>query len=130
MILDSSAIVTILLRQPGTERLLKAIADAPLVAVGAPTLVESAIVIVARLGEHARSLPLEFAREGGVEVLPFDDAHISAAIDAFLRYGKGRHPAALNLGDCMAYATAYVARQPLLYVGRDFAKTDIESALA
>ena len=129
MILDSSAIVAILLRQPAAERLLAAMSEAEVVGVGVPTLVESSIVISARLGPEARTLPLDFAREGGVELIPFRDEHLAAAIDAFHRFGKGRHAASLNFGDCMAYAVAHVAAQPLLFVGNDFAKTDIEAAI-
>lgn len=129
MILDSSAIVAILLHQRGADRLVEAIATAELLAVAAPTLLETAIVITARLGDRARFLALDFVRESGAEVLPFEEVHLSAAIDAYLRYGKGRHAAALNFGDCIAYATARVTRQPLLFVGADFAKTDIQAAL-
>jgi ribonuclease VapC len=63
-----------------------------------------------------------------VLVIPFGEPHWSAAATAFIRFGKGRHPAALNYGDCMTYATARVAERPLLYVGNDFAQTDIEAA--
>jgi ribonuclease VapC len=63
-----------------------------------------------------------------IVVVPFDMAHWEAAAQAFIRYGKGRHPAALNYGDCMTYATAQLAERPLLYIGNDFAQTDIEAA--
>ncbi len=63
--------------------------------------------------------------EAGVTVIPFTNAHNTAALDAYLRYGKGRHPAALNFGDCMTYATARLAGAPLLCVGEDFAQTDL-----
>jgi ribonuclease VapC len=62
-------------------------------------------------------------------VLSFGDAHWRIAQSAFVRYGKGRHPAALNFGDCLTYATAYVAGEPLLCVGNDFAQTDLELVL-
>lgn len=129
MILDSSAIVAILLHQPDAESLLDAIAEADIVGVGAPTLLESAIVVAARLGAAARAVPLEFAREGDIEILPFGEHHLVCAIEAFERYGKGRHRAALNFGDCLAYATAYIADQPLLFVGNDFTLTDIRPAM-
>ena len=64
----------------------------------------------------------------GAEIVDFTAAHVDAATDAFLRYGKGRHPAALNYGDCMAYAIARVAGCPLLYKGEDFARTDVRRA--
>ncbi len=129
MILDSSAVVAILLHQPGHQRLLDAIGAADAVGIGAPTLVESSLVVCARLGPHARALATEFVHEGGIDVLPFLDEHAASALDAYLRYGKGRHRAALNVGDCLAYATAFIARQPLLFVGDDFSRTDIEPAL-
>jgi ribonuclease VapC len=65
----------------------------------------------------------------GVIVIPFDDRHWSIAIQAFIRYGRGRHPAALNFGDCMTFATAHLAARPLLFTGDDFAKTDLAPAL-
>jgi ribonuclease VapC len=63
-----------------------------------------------------------------VSVVPFSEEHMNVALDAFLRFGKGRHPAGLNFGDCMAYAIASVARLPLLHLDTDFSKTDIPSA--
>ena len=63
-----------------------------------------------------------------VEIVPFTEVHYEAAVSAFLRYGKGRHPAGLNFGDCMSYAFARVSGLPLLYTGDDFSKTDIQSA--
>lgn len=62
--------------------------------------------------------------------MPFGEAHCAAAVDAWLQFGKGRHPAALNLGDCLAYAAARVGGQPLLCVGEDFPRTDLELARA
>jgi ribonuclease VapC len=125
MILDSSAILAILLAEPGSERLIRVVADAPLVAVGAPTLVESAIVLSSRLGRDARPLLNDFLREAGVEIIPFTPDHYDLAVDAFLRYGKGRHPAALNFGDCLTYAIARVAALPLLFTGDDFAHANL-----
>ena len=70
----------------------------------------------------------EFLRAAEAEVIPFSEDHSRVALQAYLRFGKGRHPAALNFGDCLCYATASLARQPLLFVGGDFSKTDIEPA--
>jgi len=67
-------------------------------------------------------------RSIGAEIVPFTEEHYDAAVSAFLRYGKGRHPAGLNFGDCMSYAFARVSGLPLLYVGTDFSKTDITAA--
>ena len=67
-------------------------------------------------------------RSIGAEIVPFQEEHYEAAVSAFLRYGKGRHPARLNFGDCMSYALAVITGLPLLYTGDDFSKTDIQSA--
>ena len=81
-----------------------------------------------RGGRLTRFLERGFLRSIDAEVVPFTLAHFEAAARAFLRFGKGRHPAALNYGDCMAYATARVAQAKLLYTGDDFSNTDITSA--
>lgn len=128
MILDSSAVVAVLLKEPGYEDLLRAIDSADRVAIGAPTVVESAMVVTARLGPKARDLAAMMIREGGIGVVSFLEDHGIVALDAFLRYGKGRHKAALNFGDCMAYAVATLADEPLLFVGDDFRHTDIRAA--
>jgi ribonuclease VapC len=125
MILDASAVVAIALREPGYERLIEAIGSARSLGIGAPTLVEAAIVLSARLGVDARGILGRFLLEGDVAVVPFTDAHFGTALQAWLRFGRGRHPARLNFGDCLAYATARVAGEPLLYTGEDFAQTDV-----
>jgi len=128
MILDSSALVAIVFREDGHERLLAKIEAAVDVAIGAPTLVEAVIVTSARLGRDARELISGLLREGGVAVLPLTETHVTAAIEAWWRYGKGRHRAALNFGDCMAYAVAKRTGRPLLCCGEDFKKTDLSLA--
>ncbi|HUG81910.1 MAG TPA: type II toxin-antitoxin system VapC family toxin [Bryobacterales bacterium] len=127
LVLDSSAMLAILLREPGHEDLLQRIDEASLVAVGAPTLVETGIVLSSRLGRDARSLLMDFVRDGEIEVVPFTGDHVAVAIRAFLRFGKGRHRAALNFGDCLSYAVAGVAGMELVYVGDDFGETDLGS---
>jgi ribonuclease VapC len=128
MVLDSSAIVAIHLKEPGYERLFERIDRAPVVFVGTPTVLESAMVLSSRAGTDVRSVLAAFFRRRGIVILPFTEEHFHAATEAFLRFGKGRHPAALNFGDCMAYAVAAVAGMPLLYTGNDFAQTDIPAA--
>ncbi len=125
MILDSSAILAILLAEPDSDRLLRAVTEAKVVAVGAPTLVETAIVLGSRLGRDARPLLNDFLREAEIEIIPFTADHYDLAVDAFQQYGKGRHPAALNFGDCLAYAVARVSGLPLLFTGDDFSRTDL-----
>jgi len=128
VILDTSAVVAIVFREPGFETLVEKLGAADLAAVGAPTLAETAIVLSARLRRDARGLLARFLQEAGISVAPFGELHSATAVDAWLRFGRGRHPAALNLGDCMAYATARLAERPLLCVGDDFSRTDLELA--
>ena len=126
MILDSSAVVAIALREPAWERLVAAVAAEPRgVGIGAPTLVETTIVLSARLGRDARGLVGRLLLEGDIAVVPFTDVHFGTATEAWLRYGRGRHPAGLNFGDCLAYATARLADEPLLFTGDDFARTGV-----
>jgi len=128
MILDSSALVAIILREFNHSELLAKMKAAPGIAIGAPTLLETLIVLTARLrGEPALALK-ELLRASDAEVIPFTEDHGRSALRAYMRFGKGRHPAALNFGDCLSYATAFIARQPLLFVGGDFSQTDIEPA--
>lgn len=124
MILDSSALVAIVLREPGYESLLARVVSAPRVAIGAATLLEAGIVLSARLETDARGLVARVLQEAEIAVLPMTEAHFGVAMEAWLRFGKGRHPAALNFGDCLSYATAVVAEQPLLAVGDDFPRTN------
>jgi len=128
VIVDSSAVVAVLRREPRQEELAMKLEAAEVVAIGAPTLFETGMVVIGALGQRGRSLIAHFLEGFEVEVIPFRHSHWEAAVEAFHRYGKGHHPAALNYGDCMSYATARIADRPLLYVGDDFAKTDIEAA--
>lgn len=125
MILDSSAVIAVLLAEPDHEAIVDRLAREPQVGIGAPTLTECGIVLSARLGPLGQTLLGRFVQEAAVTVIPFGPHHWVAAIDAFLRFGKGRHPAALNFGDCMAYATAQLAEAPLLCLGQDFIRTDL-----
>jgi ribonuclease VapC len=86
------------------------------------------MVLTSRLGYDARPLVATFLSEVEAEVIAFSREHYDAATTAFLRFGRGRHPASLNFGDCMSYAVAEVARLPLLFTGEDFARTDIPRA--
>ena len=130
MILDTSAIVAILLQEPGYEALLDQIDAAATVAVGAPTLLECTMVMTSRLTRDARVVIATALRTMNAQIVPFTDEHYDAAVEAFLRFGRGRHPAGLNFGDCMSYAAAAVSGLPLLFTGNDFSRTDIVSALS
>src|ERR1035438_10004108 len=101
MVLDSSALVAIQLREPGFESLVEKIYAAEVVIVGVPTLLETAIVLTGRFGYDARPVLSGFLTRIAAEIVPFQQVHLDAAISAFIRFGKGRHPAALNFGDCM-----------------------------
>ena len=129
MILDSSALVAILFKEPEAERLAAMIRDTDTTTIAAPTLLETAIVAEGRtLPGMAEKLD---ALMGAIrpEIVPFTAEHASLARDAWRRYGKGRHKAGLNLGDCFAYALAKERGQKLLFKGDDFAATDIEPAI-
>jgi ribonuclease VapC len=129
LILDSSAIVSVVREEDGHGRLSAALEEAPSVAVGTPTLFETAMVLVGSTGAPGHRILSSFLADNGIVSIPFDERHWFVAADAYIRYGKGRHPAKLNFGDCMTYATAHLADHPLLFIGEDFAKTDIASAL-
>jgi ribonuclease VapC len=128
LILDTSAIVAIVFREAEEEEFLRKIGTAVAVGVGAPTLAETAIVLAARLGEESQRLLFLLVQRAGIVVVPFGTAHWQLASEAWLRYGRGRHPAELNFGDCLAYATARLAGRPLLCKGDDFSKTDLALA--
>ena len=128
MILDASAILAILLRERDYERIVDAIAVAPQLAIGAPTLTEAAIVLGNRIGENARSILIHFIHEWKIEIVPFGEHHWQEAAMAYSRYGKGKHKAALNFGDCMTFAVAKLSGQPLLCTGNGFSKTDLKLA--
>ena len=128
MILDSSAILAVLLDEPEAERLVDRMLEADLVGVGAPTLCETGMVLASRLGPESRGVLERFLQEFEVVELPFGGEHWREAVEAFRRYGRGRHAAALNFGDCLSYATARLSGRPLLFVGDDFSRTDVEAA--
>jgi ribonuclease VapC len=128
MVIDTSALVAIELKEPGADILLKKIAASPVAVVATPTLLETTIVLTRRMGHAARSSLAMSMRYLRIQVIPFTEDHFDIAADAFLRFGKGRHEAALNFGDCMSYAVAALSGLPLLYKGDDFSRTDIEAA--
>jgi ribonuclease VapC len=128
VIVDSSAVVAILLEEPGHEDLVAKLGAARTAAIGAPTLTECGIVLTARLGARGRVLLNEFVARFGLIEVPFGERHWRVALDAYETFGKGRHPASLNFGDCMSYAVARVANRPLLCIGNDVSRTDLPLA--
>lgn len=129
VIVDSSAVVAILLREPGWEGLLELIAHAePTARIGAPTRAETGVVLSARLRIPGKTLLARFVQESDMRQVQFTADHRPIAVDAYLRFGKNRHRAALNFGDCMTYAVSRLAGEPLLCIGANFAKTDLTLA--
>jgi ribonuclease VapC len=128
--IDSSVLIAILSLEPDAQKLLNIIARARAGIMSAVSLLESSVVLAARKKEASIWQPFdEFLSEARIEVMPFDENQAHFARSAFLKYGKGRHPAALNFGDCAAYALAKSRNVPLLFKGDDFRKTDIVPAL-
>jgi ribonuclease VapC len=125
VIVDTSAIAAIVFKEPGHADVLRKLVGADHAGIGTPTLAEAGIVLTARLKKDGRSLLLRFLQEFDMTPIPFGEAHWREAVEAYRRFGRGRHPAALNLGDCMTYATARLAKRPVLCVGVDFARTDV-----
>lgn len=125
MTLDSSALIAILFSEPGYLDLIDRILTAESVRVSAPTLVETSLVLAGRRRSPAADEVDTLVQELGVTVVPFGEREGHAAVAAFLRFGRGRHAAALNFGDCLSYAAASVANDSLLFIGDDFGATDI-----
>ena len=129
MVVDSSVLVAICLEEPEHAEFTAAILSADDARMGAPNFIEASMVIEARRGEPAgRELDV-ITRNLGLVIVSFDAGHIAAAREGFRRFGKGRHRAALNFGDCCAYGLARTLDVPLLFKGNDFALTDIKPAL-
>ena len=128
MTLDSSALIAVLFGESGHLDLIDRILEADHVRVGAPTLAETSLVFAGRRQAPGAAEVEELVRELAVTVVPFGEAEWRVAVDAFVRFGRGRHKAALNFGDCLAYASAVVAGDSLLFVGDDFSHTDIVPA--
>ena len=125
MVLDASALLAVLFREEGYEELLEELRRTRPHKVAAPTLAEAVIVLGARLGFERVHLLFELLTELQAEIVPFTERHAREAISAYRRYGRGRHPAGLNFGDCLSYALARVEGEPLLYKGQDFDRTDL-----
>ncbi len=127
MIVDTSAVMAILLGESGAERYDEAIAEAPRCLISVVNFLEAAIVLESRSGAAAGQELDAFLEEAAIELAPVTFDQAQAARRAWRRFGKGNHPAGLNFGDCFAYALSESTGEPLLFKGRDFALTDIES---
>jgi len=126
MVIDTSALIAILLREPEGAAFRTAILADDVRLFSAVSKLEAAMVLIGRTDPGAASDLADLMRELMVTVLPFDERQAHIARDAFIRYGKGRHRAGLNFGDCAAYALALAEAEPLLFKGTDFAATDVE----
>lgn len=129
MIVDSSALLAVIFDEPDARRFTDCIAEVSPCRLPAPIWLEATIVVEGRGGALASRRFEDFLAEGRIEIVPFTPEHERIAHQAWRLFGKGRHRAALNFGDCMAYAVARQYREPLLFKGDDFIHTDIEPAL-
>lgn len=129
MVIDTSAVLAILNNEPERRRFNEAIEAAAVRLISAASLLETAIVLESRYGERAEADLDLFIHRARIDVVPVDADQVEVARLAFRRYGKGRHPAGLNFGDCFSYALAQATGHALLFKGDDFRRTDIHPAL-
>jgi ribonuclease VapC len=128
MIIDTSAIIAILFGEDDAEIYAEAITRADSCRISAATFVETAVVVEAQTRNNGGRQFDAFIRRAGIAIEPVTEEQAHIARQAFIDFGKGRHPAGLNYGDCFSYALAKAAREPLLFKGKDFAKTDVNAA--
>lgn len=130
MVIDTSSLVRILLDEPEADRYARRLSETDSANVmSAATWLETMLVISARRGELGRQSLDELLALAMIEIQPVDAELARIAYQAWLQYGKGRHPAGLNFGDCFSYALAKQRQESLLFKGEDFSKTDVDSAL-
>ena len=125
MVLDTSALVAMLLGEPERERFMAALVQATDPLISAGTLLESSIVVYSKLGSGGLVDLDELLSTAGARCVAVDLAQVHLAREAFARFGKGQDRAGLNYGDCFAYALAKVTGTPLLFKGDDLAQTDV-----
>lgn len=125
MTIDTSAVLAILQGEPERDQFLESVGAAVRCRISAMSVLEASLILEQRRGVDACADLDQFLREAAIEIVPFDERQIEWARVAFRRYGKGRHPAGLNFGDCAAYALSRSSGEPLLFKGADFIKTDI-----
>jgi ribonuclease VapC len=128
LVVDTSALLAALFGEPQRDAVLVALAEADAVLLSSCCLLEATIVAQSRLGPEGQAELERLLDAFGVEISTFTADQATVAGDTWRRFGKGRHPAALNIIDCCSYALARAARLPLLAIGHDFARTDIELA--
>ena len=128
MILDTSAIIAVLFDEDDAETFAQAITRADSCRLSAATFLETAIVVEAQTKNNGGRQLDAFIRRAGIAIEPVTEEQAHIARQAFIDFGKGRHPAGLNYGDCFSYALSKATREPLLFKGKDFAKTDLTAA--
>jgi len=129
VILDASAVLTVLFGEEGAAQYDQAMTEAPPCRMSVVNFLEAAMVLESRIGASGERNLDAFIQETPIELAPVTVEQAYAARQAWRRFGKGNHPAGLNFGDCFAYALAETSGEPLLFKGGDFALTDIEDAL-
>lgn len=131
LVVDTSAVVALLKSEPGWEMLATRLHAASSRVISVANWVELGLVVAGRHGNGATLELLDrFLQAAAIELRPVDEPQARLARAAFLRFGKGRHPAGLNFGDCFSYALAQTLDAPLLFVGHDFIQTDARAAMA
>ena len=130
IVVDTSALIAILDREPDAALYAEAIAEADAPLISAATLLELHIVMLNRHGARAAQIVDRLIQDAGIQIENFTAQHLELARVAYSRYGKGRNSAGLNYGDCFSYALAKATGLPLLFKGEDFSKTDLLAALA
>lgn len=129
MVIDTSAVIACLLDEPERAGFVQAIGAATVRLISVVGFVEASLVILGRKGGIGLTDLEDFLHDGGIERVAVDERQADAAVEAFRRFGRSRHPARLNIGDCFAYALAKVTSEPLLFKGSDFSQTDITPAM-
>ena len=129
MVVDTSALIAILFGESETKAFVQALVSDPKKMISAFNILESAIVVEAKKGEAGgRELDL-LVHRARIEIIPLNGDQVELALAAWRKYGKGNHPAGLNIGDCCAYALAKYSGEPLLFKGEDFSQTDIRPVI-
>lgn len=126
MVVDTSAVIALIQGEPRAVDIATVLVGAAQTVISAPSATECVIVLSHRYGPVGRTVFERVRQEFGIAIGHYTEAHVAVAHRAYLEYGKGRHPAALNFGDCMSYAAARVSGEPLLAIGDDFPRTDLE----
>ena len=130
-VIDSSALIAILRREPEADAFLRVIAGAGTCLLSSVCLRQTSLVLGGRAGGAPDWAELDaLIARAGMQVVPQSADQVETARNAFLQYGKGRHPAGLNLGDCASYALAKIRNLPLLFKGNDFPQTDLPAAIS